>query len=433
MFRLRLIASAVRDFVLNLSHPLGLIFIVYPIEGVQRLWYRLDPRLYDERLRIRRISEGRQLRSGSRYVLFVIYERQAIPAFTRTVIDAIQRRGLNLVISTNARITPGLREALLENACLLIERADLGRDFGGYKDGISIIQRRFGTCDRLILLNDSLFYFESGLDGLIAALDGEDDLIGMCEDHHLYYHIQSFALSFGSRVLSHPRIRDYWRRYKPISTRRWAIGKGERDLTRRLVRAGFKPRIIYSAAGLRPRLRDCGFGEHLDVVRLLPLPARKPLIERLDQLRMARTSTPLPIVDTLSRSVRRLQKMKSVAQEELHGMNIRELLTISQRSLTLQGHHDEWAIQSMGDAIAAVVGDRNQIHFGGFLFVKFLGMPAIKRDLFYRELYSLDELDEYLIGLDEKFKEEIMADFRQKGTARLLTGLSKTLYRHGSI
>lgn len=433
MLLLRILAQTIKGFVLGLRHRLDLIFIIYPIEGMQRLWYRLDPRLYSERLRIRRISEGRQLRSSNRYVLFVFYGRQTIPAFTRTVIEAIQRRGLNLIISTNARITPSLRESLLDKACLLIERADLGRDFGGYKDGISIIERRFGTCERLILLNDSLFYFENGLDAFIAALDGEDDLIGMCEDHHLYYHIQSFALSFGPRVLSHPRIRNYWRRFKPISTRRWAITKGERGLTRRLMRAGFKPRIIYSAAGLLPQLRGCGFGELLDVVRLLPILAREPLVQQLDQLRTARTSAPVPIVDTLSKSVRRLQRMKGAAREELHGVNIRELLTISQRSLTLHGHHDEWAIRSMGDAIAAVVGDRNQIHFGGFLFAKYLGMPAIKRDLFYRELYSLDELDEYLMGLGGELKEEIMADFRQKGTARLLEGLSKTLYRHGSI
>src|SRR5262249_17941318 len=164
---------------------------------------------------IRRISEGRLPQKGSRFVLFVFYGRDTVPAFTQTAIDAIRRRGLNLVISTNARITQGLREKLLHDCCLLIERVDLGRDFGGYKDGISIIEKRFGTPDRLILLNDSLFYFAPGVDGLIAALDCDAELVGMCEDLHDDYHIQSFALSVGSRVLRNERVRSYWKKYRP--------------------------------------------------------------------------------------------------------------------------------------------------------------------------------------------------------------------------
>jgi hypothetical protein len=433
LLRLRLIIQTAIGFIWGLRHRLELLCIVYPIEGLQRLWYHLDPRIYSERLRIRRVSEGRSPRQGNRYVLFVFYGRDAIPAFTQTVIDAIARRGLNLVISTNAKITPVLRQALLEKSCLLIERADLGRDFGGYKDGISIIQQRFGTPDRLILLNDSLFFFEKGLDELIAALDGDSELIGMCEDLHLYYHIQSFALSFGHRVLSDRRFQLYWRKFRSISTRRWAIGKGERGLTRQLLRAGFKPRIIYSAAQLIAHLRACASGELLEAVRLLPAMAREPLFQQLGQLRIVKTSMPLPVVETLSRSVRRLQRMKVAGAPGLHSTHIRQILTFSRQSLVLHEHHEKWASQSIGDSIAALIADRNQIHFGGFLFLTYLGMPAIKRDLFFRELYSLDEIDEHLMFLPDGLKEEIMADCRQKGTARLLGGLSKILYRHGSI
>ena len=87
----------------------------------------------------------------------------------------------------------------------------------------------------------------------------------------------------------------------------------------------------------------------------------------------------------------------------------------------------------MGESIAAEVADRNQIHFGGFLFMKYLGLPAFKRDLFFRELYSLEEIDEELAVQPEWLKEEVLADLRQKGTAALLSGLAKIRYRHGSI
>jgi len=433
MLPIRAIAQTVVGFIRGLKGRLELWSLIYPIEGLTRLWHHLNPRVYSERLRIRQISEGQIERRGNRFVLFVFYGRETIPAFTQTVIDAIGRRGLNLVISTNAKISPKLRADLLEKCCLLIERADLGRDFGGYKDGISIIEKRFGTPDRLILLNDSLFFFEQGIDTLVASLDGDDDLIGMCEDLHLYYHIQSFALSFGLRVLTNKTWREYWRRFRPISTRRWAIGKGERNLTRQLMRAGFKPTILYSASALVPHLRNCELTEFFDVIRLLPIMARLPFWGQLQQLRSARTLAPLPVLTSLSQSIRRLQRVEAPGARDLHRANVQEILTISNRSLVVHKQHDEWATESLGERMVAYVADRNQIHVGGFFFMKYLGLPVMKRDIFFRELYSLEEIDEYLKDLPAELREEVLADLRQKGTAKLLAGLSKILYRHGSI
>ena len=125
------IGESVVGIFTGFKGELELLFIVYPIEALRRLWYHLDPRLYSEKRRIRRIGEGQVAKKGDRFVLFIFYARSSIPPFIQTLIDAIERSRLNLVISTNARITPALRASLLEKCHLLIERADLGRDFGG--------------------------------------------------------------------------------------------------------------------------------------------------------------------------------------------------------------------------------------------------------------------------------------------------------------
>jgi hypothetical protein len=246
----------------------------------------------------------------------------------------------------------------LSQCHLLVERTDLGRDFGGYKDGLSIIEKRFGIVDRLILLNDSLFYFDEGLDELVVALDGEAPLIGMCEDHHLYYHIQSFALSFGRQVLSNARFRRFWRKFRPVSTRRWAISRGERALTRQVLRAGFKPRIIYSAAQLLPYLKTHSYGQLLEAIRLLPEPSRRGLFQQLQLLREVKTVAPLPMLDTMSRSIRRLRKLQAVGESELQSANLKEMLTLTRDSLVLHHHHEERGIapsrgEDRGDTIGA--------------------------------------------------------------------------------
>jgi hypothetical protein len=428
--------SFIKALATRLSHLGGEMegrFIVYPIELFMRVWHHFDPRVYLESLRVRTISRGRIGKKGDGYVLFVLYVKGKTPPFIETLFRAIGRTRLNLVISTNARIAAAQRQALLEDCHLLIERADLGRDFGGYRDGIRYLLRTVEPIERLILLNDSLFYLENGLDALLAELDGEHDVIGLTEDFHLYYHVQSFALSFSKRVLKNNGFLSYWKRYRPISTRRWAIQKGERGLTRQLLRSGFAPHIIHYGAQLTPHLRSLKLGALLDAVRLLPPAHRQQLYDEFDNIHETQTTALLSSINTLVKSARRLHLIADAELSDMRDSSVAQMLSVSDDTAAIQEEAEHWIFDAFLEKIVSIISTRNQIHIGGFLFSKFLGMPAIKRDIFYREIYPLHEVDEILSQLNEPMKDHIMADLRQKGTAKLLTGLRQVLYRHGAI
>ena len=413
---------------------LELFTVIHPIETAQRLWHHLNPRVYSERLRINNLSEGRRPSKGNRYVLFVLFARHAIPAFTKTILDAIDRSPLNLVISTNAEITPELREELLDRSLLLIERADLGRDFGGYKDGISIIEQRFGTPERLILLNDSLFYFDRGLDLLLKELDGPEELVSMTEVFEFHYHLGSFAISFGESVLKNKRFRRYWKKYRPISTRRWAIHKGEVGLSRMLMRAGFRPKVIYHGAQLLPVLDRQHASEHLETVRLLPHDFRQIFYAEFEEIHATQVRYSLTAIGALSKSIQRIDSGDDEPMfSDLKAANVRELLKINHLATSTQLDRETWILKSLGHRIVRSIVKRNQMHVGGFLFMKYLGMPAIKRDIYFREVFRLDEVEDILEQLDEPLRDAVAADMRVKGSQAYLFGLPKLLAKHGSI
>jgi hypothetical protein len=417
----------------GLRGRLELGFIIYPIEGVLRAWYHLNLRIYSERLRIRRVTEGRMKPKSDRYVLFVVYTKQSMPAFIETIIRAIGRSRLNLVISTNARITEEQRDILLGKCNLLIERVDLGRDFGGYRDGISILQRRCNNIERLVLLNDSLFYFENGLDALVRGLDGEHDVIGMTEVFEHHYHIGSYAISVSRAVLQNAQFQRYWKKYRPIPTRRWSIHKGEVGLSRALMKAGFKPHILYHGAQLTPHMRSATLHELMTAIHFLPNDLRDRLFDHLDQLRVKQTGSKLSAIDTLSRSVRRLQRFDNPQMVDLRLANTTKLLSISHLTTTTHSERERVTRNNFVDRIISTITTRNQIHVGGFLFVKYLSMPAFKRDIFYREIYGFADIDEILASIKEPMRREIMADLRQKGSQGHFKGLAKILAKHGSI
>lgn len=419
--------------LIRLQWTLELLCVIYPIEVALRLWYHLNPQLYSERLRIKRLTEGAIAPKGDRFVLFVVYARSTIPPFTQTLLDAVGRSRLNLVISTNAKITSELRERLRSQCCLLIERTDLGRDFGGYKDGISIITRRFGTPQRLVLLNDSLFYFERGLDECLSKLDGDDDLIGMTEVFEYHYHIGSFALSFGRRVLKDRRFRRYWRRYRPVSTRRWSIQYGEVGLTKALMKASFRPTILYHGAQLLPFFEKQQVRDFLESVRFLPTEYRRRLYSEFDDVHNNQTNRSLDAIGTLSKSIWRLGRNKEPLHVDLRAANIQEMLEINRLTASTQLDRDNWVVKTLGHRIVSAIVRRNQMHAGCFLFMRYLGMPVFKRDVFFREVFRLEEIEDFLAQLQEPLRDEVAAHLRQKGSQKYLRGLASVLVKHGSI
>jgi hypothetical protein len=425
--------AALNAFKHRLKHVAERWLIIHPLELTTRIFLHCDPRVYLRSLRLRRVSHSEVPRSGDRFLLFVLYERQTIPSFIQSAFYAARQRGLNLVISTNAKITEELRQKLLAQCYLLIERRDLGRDFGCYQDALNILLEGERSIERVILLNDSLFYLDKGVEEVIAGLDGEDDLIAVTEDLREYYHLQSFALSFSRQVLAHRRFRKYWRRYRPISTRRWAIQRGERDLTKCLLQCGFKPFVLYHAAQLIPHLRTLDLRQLLKTIQLLPRGPRERLNANFHTIQEAQTSATLSKVETLSKAADRLARSKQALASSERQSNINQMLMIASQTALIHKEQNLWQRENFIREIVESVARFNQAHNGGFLFMKFLGMPIFKRDIFYREVFDLPEIEDILTELKTPMKDSIIADLRRKGTARTLKGLQRILYRHGSI
>jgi hypothetical protein len=359
---------------------------VLALEQVARVFNRLDPRVYFESMRVRGIREGGDEKPGGKFFLLVLYCQDVIPGFTRNIIEAVARSPFNLVIVSNGPLAPHLAQELHGKCRLLIERNNIGRDFGGYKDGVNIVLRRFAV-ERLAIANDSVFYLANGLDGLLATLDGPQDFVGVSEVYDHHYHVASFLMAFGRRVVDSKPFRDFWRRYRPLGTRRWAIFNGEGELTALLLRAGFRPHVLYRAAHLRPYLSD-----EATVLPLLPLDVRTWLAGKGEP----RSTTLFHKVTAALKRLRGVYRPQTTMQEIV---------------------------------IDEVMG-RNQMHAAGLMFCRFIGLPLIKRDLYYRGVYSLGDMATIVADQPPALRDEIMADLKRRGNVDDLGAFGRLLHRH---
>ncbi len=433
------------NFIARFWYYMKLFFIIYPIESYWRFNQRLDPRLYSVQRRINRTTDGRRVHEGGRFAVFVIYTKLGLQPFTRTAIDVLNKIGVNIVFVSNTKLSERMREELASNAFLVLERENLGRDFGAYKDGIHILRERVEDIDRLILMNDSVFYFPKGLEDVFSKLLGPEPFIGLTEVFEHHYHVQSFLVSFGRDVLEHKVFLQYWNNYKPISTRRWSIHKGEVGLTRAVVgKAGFQPTIIAHAGMLREYLRNGDFDDIKNYIDLLPVYFRDMLRGELYSL-MDRTASQSPIArfsSSLSIGASGVTKGGGLpffySPDRAGSVVIPDFLAedLKRDMLKVKGLVEdlaEFERLAFVERILDIINQRNQIHIAGFLFMKALSVPIIKRDIVFREVYNFTQVHEILDNLGVPFATEVMSDLRQKGLSRYFKGVSRVLYKFGSI
>lgn len=415
--------SAIERFFMGIWRSIERIFVVYPLETATRLVHRLNPRLYFPSLRIEEVLEGDRQKKDNTYFILVLYSKGPAPEFLTNLIDAIDKSPHNLILVSNFKLSPLQKAELSEKCRVLIERKNIGRDFGGYKDGIDYVMSHFPDVGRIVLVNDSLFFFRKSLDKLIADLNGPQDFIGVTETQEFHYHVQSFMLSFGPAVIRHHAFLKFWKKYRPIGTRYWTIHRGEVRLTREITKAGFRPHILFPTAHLFNHLQRRPVRDAIEHVRLLPIPARRNLYKAfLSFIGESNSASSLSVLEAVAYGVRRMQP-------GARGSGDGRLVQINNQAAGM----DQWSLGIFPDKLVSAISQKNQMHYGAFLFMKHLGFPILKRDIFFRRLYTLEEVHQILTELGEPLRDEVLSDLRRTGSGENLRRLRGLMYRHGMI
>lgn len=241
----------------------------YLVPPLLERWFRLRDRFSLAGLALTGRSTvkeviNREALDRNRAIIFVTYPSEKLAHCHARILKVFEKRGYSVLISTNhpapERILAG---HLSERWCFLIRRP-FGRDFGCYKDASLLLydveRERGKRFERVVYLNDSVLTFSKTEDAIVNYLDNSDlHCAGLTENYDRGYHLSSYALAMSSEVFHHKRVEKYWRTFRPLSTRRHAIGKGELGLSRTLKRAGYQLRAQWSLGDIKDRLLALDF------------------------------------------------------------------------------------------------------------------------------------------------------------------------------
>ena len=177
-------------------------------------------------------------------------------------------------------------------------RPNFGHDFGGYRDAIFLLHQKGIALERLVLMNDSVWYPIWSQSRLLRDLESVDaDISGpiMTRRGEVVF-LESYLLSVSARAYTSRVFLDFWKGLRLTSNKYKVIRRGERGFSVFCQRRGLKLAARWSNAeffacaakepDLAEVLRDAVI--HDDDLERLRKSALLPGIERTEQLRIIR-------------------------------------------------------------------------------------------------------------------------------------------------
>jgi hypothetical protein len=311
---------------------------------------------------------------NGRFAIFLIWQPKTIPWYVQNAIDALAEAKINVILVVNHPLKGEMRQALAKQSRFILIRDNTGFDIGGYQDATNFVREQF-SIERLLYINDSIYFFRDGLTDMFRRMaDSNSDICTVFENWEFRYHVQSFCFSVSRKIFDLPNFVEFWNGYLPVSSRLWAIQRGEIGLSRAIVPVADTFEIIYTPNDIRAHLKDMTISELL------------------------RLNTHLPVRIRLNNSERRLQRA------------------------------------TVEDYLIEQISSYSQIHTGGFLYRRYLDAPIIKRDLVYRMQFSIYDVKDCLEASGhEGHIDDILSDMRRKGAGNQLPLIKKIQFLEGII
>ncbi|WP_299164819.1 rhamnan synthesis F family protein [uncultured Tateyamaria sp.] len=206
-----------------------------------------------------RVSDG-GIPPSDNVALFLIFPADGILKSHLHSLRWLTDNGYAPLVISNVPLTDTDRATLHDHAWRILERPNVGYDFGGYRDGILSLADRLPSLKRLVIVNDSAWFPMPGTDGWlseaetsgydvvsasfhwgIARVDTEDfrDIRWEFSTDDRNFHYGSFALSVGANVLRDPAFLGFWKRYRLTGDKSKTVRRGETGFSQWILRSGY--------------------------------------------------------------------------------------------------------------------------------------------------------------------------------------------------
>ena len=221
-----------------------------------RVWFKIADRITEpfDRFKQKRydasFNEVTKLVSGEgplsrKIAIFFIYQDAKISKTIAVTCKYLADKGFSVLLVSSTEIPGNHLKELVSICWKILIRPNFGYDFGGYRDGLRVIAEHGISPDRLIILNDSIWFPTYDSTKLIEKLE-EANLpfyspvfISISERAATNRHFQSFFFLLRKEALESAAFINYWKQYRVSGVKRIVLKLGEKGFSQAMFCGGF--------------------------------------------------------------------------------------------------------------------------------------------------------------------------------------------------
>lgn len=221
-----------------------------------------------------RITQG-QKPATDRYAIYLIYPAAGLQGSHIAALDWLAAHGVAPLVVSNLPLDADQVARLAPHCWQVLERPNVGYDFGGYRDGVLHLAPLLQRAQQLLLLNDSTWFPLPGsrdwLDDVAATARDfvgampngmvtrakAPDFLQQVWDYDTtrkgaYY--ASYALALAPPVLKNPAFLRFWKTFPMTGSKSKTVRRGEIGLSQWVRRHGHSHGCTFDAATLDAQL-----------------------------------------------------------------------------------------------------------------------------------------------------------------------------------
>lgn len=206
-----------------------------------------------------RITTGRAMLS-ERVAVLVLFQPKGLAGSVQLTLNHLVAEGWSVVVVSNAPLSVTDAAMVTDRAAILLERPNVGYDFGAYRAGLRLLARLEHWPERLILMNDSVWFPLRKDDDTLRRMEVSGSAmtghIFKTESKKGHDHLESHLLMVSSEALTHPAWARFWDRFLMSDDRVTTIRRGEKGVSQALISAGLQVKGLIARDSLLACLRE---------------------------------------------------------------------------------------------------------------------------------------------------------------------------------
>ena len=210
---------------------------------------------------------------GNEVAIYLIFPSAGLLSSHLHMLAQLRKAGISPLVVSNIPLNDGDRSKLVELSAAVIERPNVGYDFGGYRDGILEVAENLHKLDRVWLLNDSVWLLPHQPSWFEQARTMDKDFVGATSSFSILrrswlgekrlnvseyrsitwthdpsnsnFHYASYALCIGSAILKDRKFLNYWEKLDIRNDKKHTVRRGEIGLTQWVLKHGYTHDATY--------------------------------------------------------------------------------------------------------------------------------------------------------------------------------------------